>query len=337
MSSSSRVAFVDLLRFAAAFQMLQGHTLAALLAPELRTGAGFAMWSYARGLTSVAFLFAAGLSFFLATERPDSAPAARRRRVLRAASLIALGYLLHLPLGAWSDDPGTRIAAMHEFAAVDVLQNIGVSMLLLEALRAALPALRLRVPLSLALAAAAIALAPIAADVPAAGPLRPLLAYVTPQAGSLFPLAPWSGHVFFGFVCGAVVRAPGRLAIPVRLAALAAALGACSLVCVWAAAPRVVTDHATRLTGVMTTAFVIAACATRLARVPNLVATLARHTLILYVFHVLLVYGQGVGLATWIGPRLDLARALVAAVFVIGSSCAVAVAYDRLAAARRTG
>ena len=59
-------------------------------------------------------------------------------------------------------------------------------------------ALRLRVPLSLALAVAAIALAPIAADVPAAGPLRPLLAYVTPQAGSLFPLAPWSGHVFFG-------------------------------------------------------------------------------------------------------------------------------------------
>ncbi|HKP59763.1 MAG TPA: heparan-alpha-glucosaminide N-acetyltransferase domain-containing protein, partial [Polyangiales bacterium] len=135
MSVDSRVVFVDLLRFVAALQMLQGHTIAALLAPAARHGPWFALWSAARGLTSVAFLFAAGLSFYLATERARD-PRAASRRVLRALRLIALGYLLHLPLAAlFTSDPASRLRALHEFAAVDVLQCIGVSLLALEALR----------------------------------------------------------------------------------------------------------------------------------------------------------------------------------------------------------
>jgi uncharacterized membrane protein len=340
--SVPRVVFVDLLRFVAALQMLQGHTIAALLSPDYRHGRWYALWSAARGLTSVAFLFAAGLSFYLATERGSELQADTRsgagRRSLRALRLIGLGYLLHLPVAAVvSRDPATRIRALHEFVAVDVLQCIGVSMLVLEALRRSIPTARGRVFACLGLGAVCIALAPLAAGLPSDGALRPLLAYLTPSGGSLFPLTPWAAHVALGFACGALVRAPLRGSIPVRLGMLTAALVALYALCAAVEVPRVVSDHVSRLAGVGALAWALSWLGERMRAAPPAIAVLARQTLVLYVFHVLLVYGQGVGLLAWIGPRLGPAAALTATVFVVGSSVAVAVAYDRLARARGTG
>jgi uncharacterized membrane protein len=345
--------FVDLLRFVAALQMLQGHTIAALLAPEFRHGAVYALWSTARGLTSVAFLFAAGLSFYLATERSSTAANAGRRRRLRAARLVGLGYLLHLPVGLLSSNPATQTRALDELAAVDVLQCIGMSMLLLEALRALVSSPRARVGAALAIAVGLFALAPFANQLSAIGPLRPLLAYLSPTSGSLFPLTPWAAHVFAGFACGAAVRMgaspagsrvlgiPRSLRIPrslgVRLAVIVALASVLALTLVACGAPRVLTDHASRHAGVLAVCWSLWLAGERLKAVPSLVATLAQHTLVLYVFHVLLVYGQGVGLAAWIGPRLGPGWAVIAAVFVVVASAAVALGYDRLARARRTG
>jgi uncharacterized membrane protein len=342
---NTRVVFVDLLRFVAAIQMLQGHTIAALLAPEYRRGPWFSAWSTARGLTSVAFLFAAGLSFYLATERaqePAAADSGRRRRVVRALRLVALGYLLHLPVAALTaSDPGVRTAALHEFVTVDVLQCIGASMLWLELVRALLPTLRARVRTALVLAAGLLACAPLAAQLSATGVFRPLLAYLSSRAGSMFPLSPWAAHVLVGFACGAAIRAPARRVWPtsvaVRVAVLAALASLVAALCFASDAPRVVSDHTSRLAGVLAAAWVLSLIGGHLARVPNLIATLAQHTLILYVFHVLLVYGQGVGLAAWLGPRLGPAGAVLMALFVIALSSALALAYDRLARARGTG
>jgi acyltransferase len=343
-ASSSRVVFVDLLRFVAAIQMLQGHTIAALLAPSYRHGAVYGVWSTARGLTSVAFLFAAGLSFYLATER--DAASGSRRRVLRALRLIGLGYLLHLPVAALATDSSVRVRALHEFLAVDVLQCIGASILLLEALRALVADLRLRIGSAVALALGVFLLAPAAATVDASGWLRPILAYATPTAGSIFPLTPWSAHVFAGYASGALVRAGGtgnsnapRLwqFLGVRLAVVTAVVAAFACALQWLDAPRVLLDHASRSAGVLASAWLLWFAGERLSRVPAIVSQLGQHTLILYVFHVLLVYGHGVGLATWIGPSLPPLWAVLAAVFVIVVSAAVALSYDRLARARRTG
>jgi acyltransferase len=344
MTASSRVVFVDLLRFVAALQMLQGHTIAALLAPEYRHGVVYALWSTARGLTSVAFLFAAGLSFYLATERPVATATGRRRRVLRALRLIAIGYLLHFPVGVVSSSPATRVRALHELAAVDVLQCIGVSVLLLEALRTLFSSTRARVLAALAMAVGLFALAPLAGQLSATGPLRPVLAYLTPSGGSLFPLTPWAAHVFAGFACGAVVRmgaaAPGTSplgSLGVRLGSIAGLVTLVAVALLACAAPRVLADHLSRLAGVLAMVWMLWFAGERLKAVPASVAILAQHTLLLYVFHVLLVYGQGVGLGVWIGPRVGPGWAVIAAVFVIGASSAVALGYDRLARARRTG
>jgi hypothetical protein len=261
-----------------------------------------------------------------------------RRRVTRALRLIALGYLLHLPVVALTtSDPAVRTGALHELAAVDVLQCIGLCILLLEALRACTSSPRARLFGCLAFATVCFAAAPFAPALDPSGPLRPLLAYLTPRAGSIFPLPPWAAHVALGFVAGALVRAQLAASIPVRLAGLGAALFAVFLACAAAGAPRIVQDHAARSAGVCLAAWLLSLLGERLQRTPGPIAFLARNTLALYVFHVLLVYGQGVGMATWIGPTLRPAEALGATLFVIGASAAAALGYDRLARARGTG
>jgi len=332
--------FVDLLRFVAALQMLQGHTIAALLAHAHRSGPVYQLWSQARGLTSVAFLFAAGVSFQLATESEARAadPLAARRRRRRALRLIGLGYLLHLPLAAaFTTDPAVRAAALREFMAVDVLQCIGVCVLALEGLRRAVPKARARTAISVALGVGCLAVAPLAWMWPGDGPLAPLLAYLTPRTGSIFPLVPWAAHLFFGFAVGALVRAPGRLGTTGRLLALTTLAALASALCAHWVESRVVLGHVSRLAWVLGVSSALSALGDRLARVPPRIAQLAGHTLLLYVFHVLLVYGQGVGLASWIGPRLSPLAAAAAAALVVLASCGVALYWDRLARARRTG
>ena len=62
-----RVLFVDVVRLCALLQMINGHTLDAVLALSERVGPGFERYRFARGLVSVAFLVVAGIAFFLTT------------------------------------------------------------------------------------------------------------------------------------------------------------------------------------------------------------------------------------------------------------------------------
>ncbi|HEX4355464.1 MAG TPA: heparan-alpha-glucosaminide N-acetyltransferase domain-containing protein, partial [Polyangiales bacterium] len=317
----TRVVFVDRLRFIAAFQMLQGHTVSALLAPSYRVGDLYAVWSAARGLTSVAFLFTAGLSFGLASGRPFASAtarsSARRARVLRALRLIALGYVLHAPLQLlW--DPSNARAAFERFVAVDVLQCIGVSLLALEALAFALRSSR-----SFSFAAAAVggtllALAPLSHG---AGLPHGIADYLSSDDGSLFPLLPWSAHVFIGAACAAFVRVNARTSLKLMAAAFA-------LLALRAFVHEaLVVDQLDRLACVMVAS---AALALSTKRPPAWLETLAGQTLFLYVFHVLLVYGDGIGLVERIGPRLAPPAAIAVAGAVVIVSFALAQLYRRI-------
>ena len=87
-----RLHFVDVLRLLALLQMVNGHTLHALLTASVRQGAFYEGYLYFRGLVSVAFMLASGLAFYvtvLLREQTRSEPAERRRRVARALEIIA--------------------------------------------------------------------------------------------------------------------------------------------------------------------------------------------------------------------------------------------------------
>jgi hypothetical protein len=341
-SGPRRVVALDLLRLLASFQMIQGHTLGGLVAPAALVGPLFAPWTFARGLTSVAFLFAAGLSFFLTTlvdlPRHLAHRAASRQRLARAGLLVLLGYALHAPFG-------TPLA---HALIVDVLQCIGASLAVAELLVLTLRRARSVVLAASALAVSALLLAPHTAAITADGAASILANYVTRTGGSLFPLTPYAGFFFAGVVAGALAFPQGadtpRARSLVRLVLVAALL---RLTAAWVAHIEVPIDPQVDVAfALRKLAFVVAALAVlllvswKLARLPRLLERLSGETLVLYVVHLQLLYPAGVGLVHWVGPVLPLPAAMGVALALMVASGAAALVWNgrrgrRVASQRR--
>jgi hypothetical protein len=328
--AARRVVALDLLRLVASFQMIQGHTIGGLAAPAALVGPLFAPWTFARGLTSVAFLFAAGVSFFLTTlvdlPRHLANGRASRQRLTRAALLVALGYALHLPVGV----------PLSRFVIVDVLQCIGVSLALAELLALAARRRRTVVLASGGLAVLALLLAPHTAAISAEGVASMFANYVTRTGGSLFPLTPYAGFFFAGVVTGALAF-PDGAATPrgrslVRLVLLAALL---RVTAVWIARIEVPVEPQSDVAfALRKLAFVVAVFAVlvlvswKLARLPRVLERLSGETLVLYVVHLQLLYPAGIGLVFWLGPTLPLPAAMGVALLWMLVSASAALAWN---------
>jgi uncharacterized membrane protein len=327
-----RVVFVDLLRAIAAFQMVQGHTVDAVLSTHYRAGVIHDAWSFTRGLTAVAFLVAAGLAFEITTldrfERHKANHAAVLRRFRRAAFLVVLGYLLHFPNGMFfAGDLQSWNLAARGFFVVDILQCIGITLLFMESL-VVLLARPYQVTLVSALVAAGVLVAtPWCASIDVPGPWRAVTNYLNRQGGSVFPLLPWSAHMLSGVVIGRLLRARGTAGESVKRLAV---IGFLLLVFSWAigvlVGRGVVSDHLARLGWVVLACGVLGHVARFISRVPGWLSMVAGETLVIYVFHILLVYGYGIGLASLIGPTLHpVGAVLTAALVVVASYVAIPV------------
>ncbi|MFT5353959.1 MAG: acyltransferase [Polyangiales bacterium] len=349
---ASRVIFVDLLRLLASFQMLHGHTLDALLASELRQGAIFEGWSWQRGLVSVGFLFAAGIAFTLSTLgdlprwKANKVRVKKRRR--RIAWLIFLGYSMHFPAEAFGSDPARAEASLQAFMIADVLQCIGVSIGIMQIVAHFAKNARQVVWTAAVLAVVFIGLAPLADAVLVEGWTRPFANYLSHHGGSLFPLFPWSGFVFAGVAASALVAPQGaRTAAkvpPPRLAFLAVALfglwfAASASPYSWVTAET--TSHGVpsfailKLASVVAVVFVLSVIGLFIQHLPKWLMTLAGESLMLYWFHLMVLYGAGIGLGTTIGRTLSFPQALLAAAMMVVVACSVGLLWNRLKRWRR--
>lgn len=323
---AGRVLLLDLLRWLAAFQMVQGHTIDGLLAPQYRHGALHALWLGSRGLTSVAFLVVAGLAFGVGMQHAPKPWPMRRaravRRLGRAALFVGLGYALHLPLGWPGATAADRAALLASAYAVDILQCTGVSLAALELLALLLPS-----PRALRLACGVIALlllgaAPALSQLPVTGPFAALLAYVSPRSGSLFCLSPWAAHLFAGVALqGVLLPAQGRAPRLLLAAGVCFALG----FALRHAGVPLPADHLTRLGWVWACAAVLCGMEARAASWPSWVLRPSRETLFLYLFHVLLVYGDRLGLVVLVGQTLAPVPSMLCAGWMVALSFAAAL------------
>lgn len=333
--SAARARTLDALRLFAIFQMVQGHTVDAVLDPIYRTGMVHDLWQSARGLTSVAFLFLAGVGFAFATRTERGrGPEARARRMRRAALLIALGYALRAPfLALLLGDAAAQQAALQQAVIVDVLQCIGVTLLGLEGITLLVGDPGERTRTILIFGGLLLALGPLAAEVDTTGPLRPLLAYASSNGGSLFPLVPWAGHALLGAGIGPMFFEHGDEAVEMQRARRALRLiligGALVALGLWlAASAHPALGQLARLGGVLWLAALLVPFESALARVPGWLMALAQHSLLIYVLHVVLAYGQGVGLSALVGRTLGPWQAVFAAAAMLVVSCGAALAYE---------
>ncbi|MCA9601287.1 MAG: DUF1624 domain-containing protein [Myxococcales bacterium] len=366
--SGDRWRALDVFRFVAVCLMVQGHTFTALLDAPTRTARWFDWHRYVHGFTAPMFLFGAGLAFGITTYPRLSAHRgwgpATRKRLGRYLTILALGYVLHFPelrIREWHSAPWSAFASAFQ---VDALQLIAVCMLLLMvAARLARTSSELRVGATL-LGAGVVLTGPWCwrLAVENALPL-PIAAYFTPETGSLFPLVPWGGYVFAGTAMAFTVvraRAAGQGTTARVLLALgggAMAVGAALRASGWnpfGAHDHWVNDpfHFVFRMGVLTTcvgavdAFLLWRAHAdrdsgrhasedvdvRRAR-PGLLGTISQETLVVYVVHLVLLYGfaPGFGIedhaANALGPG---AAGLVAAgLFVVSAGAGLLWAWFR--------
>ena len=334
---SRRVIFIDLARALATVFMLYGHTVAALLAPQYQKGTWFELWVFQRGLTSCLFLLLSGFAFSIATSKHWAAHGsfspALLRRTRRFMLFIVLGYALHFPVERFADLRGVADDRWRSFLAVDVLQLIGVTFLIVQVL---LLAVRSRTRFTytvLALAAAIVALTPLMWDVDYARAPLWLTAFLSPALGSQFPLFPWAAYILTGAALGQFYVTFGahdlaryaQTTLMMPGAALAFAAIATRLIddTIWTAVP---TQVALRMGASLLVLALIAQASRRVQRLPHVFSAVAQETLLIYFVHLCIVYGSiwNSGLAQLFGPTLAPIQLVLVVVLLITAMAGLA-------------
>src|SRR5271157_5758580 len=129
--NSSRLSYIDWMRGLACVLMFQTHCYDAWLSPEARQSKFFMISQLGGTFPAPLFLFLAGISFALVIEklrRKNLTPAQIARTTLRrGAEIFAFGLLFRLQeyLIAWGWAP------LSDRLRVDILNTIGLSMMLM--------------------------------------------------------------------------------------------------------------------------------------------------------------------------------------------------------------
>lgn len=180
--------------------MMQTHAYDAWLAPGERHG-GFYRWSrLLGGYPAPLFLFLAGLSLALVSDAQATRAGRVDARALGRRGFEVFGYALLFRLWMFTT---SGFARGSDLLRVDVLNCIGLAMVIVAWAGLAWRSRRARAAACLGLGAAIAALTPFAWDAPwPRASLGPLLGYVSGRVpGSFFPLFPWAAFA----ACGAAV------------------------------------------------------------------------------------------------------------------------------------
>jgi hypothetical protein len=238
-----------------------------------------------------------------------------QRTVRRLLWILALGYLIHLPV------PGTG-ATWKLFFGVDVLQCLAASLLAVVVVERWMPQQAGWVLGLVAAVAVALGALPPSVLNGVVG-FWPLEAWVEQSGVSLFPVVPWAAFVVLGVLMA-------RWAVPWwGWAALGAALIALpSPPYIWKSHPAFFVERFGWL--------LLGAAAVRgvavVARFPRWLCWFGRESLSLYLAHLALLYL--VPTARWVGPSLSPAATAAAAVGLTVLSAGVVLGWRKATAAR---
>ena len=307
-----RVIFIDLLRAIAVLQMVQGHTVDVLLSQELRTAEFpiYNIWYFLRGMTAPIFMFTAGTTFtylFKSVKKPFEENYRVKKGLRRALLLLFIGYILRYPSWTIVDFSQVPAGAWQIFFTVDVLHLIGCSLLLVLLILFVTEKLKLNFTVTFIASAALIFLAsPFMENINWISYLpAPVAAYLYSGSGSLFPIFPWAGYVVSGAVLGSYLAQNSMVFKTLRFSILLAVFGVTFILTsllseiVLQNLQTVVSNPQTspniiflRMGFVLVLTAVVSYISLSVERIPQLIILVGRNTLLIYVVHLIILYGS---------------------------------------------
>ncbi len=308
-----RIIFIDLMRAFAVFQMVQGHTIDALLAPEFRSDQYtlYYLWNFMRGMTAPIFMFTAGTVFtylFRLADEPFEKNPRVKKGFFRFLLLVLIGYLLRYPTYTIFDFSSVTQDRLNIFFAVDVLQLIGFGLLFVMVAAYLAEKLKLSDTIIFSLFALLFFITtPFIQRINWINFLpQPIAGYFYDGSGSLFPLFPWAGYVVLGGVLGSYL-AKNPLVFKTNKFSLNLAIAGGTLLLavevVVFIASKYFNYHSVessysleiiffRVGFVLLLNSLVSYVSQKIESIPRIIILVGRNTLLIYVVHLMIIYGS---------------------------------------------
>ncbi len=223
----ARVSYVDWMRGFAVLLMMQTHAYHSWLTPEAKTSGFYGLSRLVGGYPAPLFLFLAGLGLALLAElrHGHGASVATVRWEMARRGLEVLAYAVAFRLWMFATSGFVRVSGL---TRVDVLNCIGLSMLMVGLVALSAPSHAARLWRAVGLAAVIAVLTPLAWDTPWPAWIPDAVkGYWTGRVhGAFFPIFPWAGFTAAGAAAGTLLAAARRAGSEGRLVGGLALFGA---------------------------------------------------------------------------------------------------------------
>ncbi|HEX7358482.1 MAG TPA: heparan-alpha-glucosaminide N-acetyltransferase domain-containing protein [Ignavibacteriaceae bacterium] len=335
-----RIIFIDLMRAFAVIQMVQGHTVDALLAPAFRSEQFpvYFLWNFMRGMTAPIFMFSAGTVFtylFRLVDEPFENNPRVKKGFIRFLLLVSIGYILRYPTYKVIDFSNVTTQQWDIFFAVDVLQLIGFGLLFVlicafiaEKLKLSDTTVFIFFTLIFFIATPFFSRINWLEYFP-----QPIAGYFYTGTGSLFPLFPWVGYVVFGGVLGSYL-AKNPMVFKTNKFSFNLALFGATLIFISEASLLISKKYfgyypvessynletiIFRLGFVLMLNSVVSYISQKIESIPKIIILFGRNTLLIYIVHLIFLYGSAwnPGLVLLFGSSLEVAETVFFAVLML--------------------
>ena len=205
--ASQRLTFIDILRGIACVWMIETHAVNAFLNDAFTQGMFYGILKISNGFVAVTFIFCAGAGFRLALESKlqdyISFGAPLLQYVRRLLFILGIGYSLQTPIFSLSYLQSATPAEWMRFLDSNVLQLIVVSSFLALIGLLLTQSLQKMIFYAWLMMASVFWLTPIIWSISSETLLQIpdfLRMYVSTQPPASFPLFPWAGYYFAGYI-----------------------------------------------------------------------------------------------------------------------------------------
>ncbi len=331
--------------------MLQGHTVSVFLAEQYRDmdSAIYSSWYMIRGYTAPIFMFTSGVVFtyLLTVKRFSFSDNPRiKKGIKRGISLILIGYILRYPSYKVVVFTDVTTEQWLTFFAVDALHLIGVGLLLIVFLEWISSISKINNSVIYFLIAIMILVtSPWINSLNWGEYLQiPFASYFTFEYGSLFPLFPYLQYMFVGAIIGSLLSK-----YPKFYKNISANYGVIILGIILVILSRYIysifedpsindySQSLNRIGVVLILNSTFAFIAFKINSVPNYILVLAKSSLLIYIVHLVILYGSpwSLGLSHLIGGSFSAALTILSTLIMIILMILISLRIDKFRIEKR--